>query len=787
MTKFTTQHFELLRDFKGRKYDKNDPAHQAANMELKAAYDLTKQWADGVCSRLFPDGFVTCRRRPTNQGGNFESYNWARIYPTRTAPQELAYTVGIEAGGYFTVKLDTVHLPDNDPVRRKYAELRGSYDDSSPMVATLSIVDGVSRSLEQIIDWSVDEISKFSPGYDALADALGLKPSVDEEILRHFDAKVAFKMARAGWAPEERALFCRLARLLHDHDLDWWHIDSDIEVRFGRKEIGAERATGVLGSVQGRTGRTISLRHDLGELQSFERQPLTENVLSQLETALSSSSAVLLEWAAPDPERAGYWPDALSVEVTGGDPDKQGDKSASTRTAAARSRNIIYYGPPGTGKTFEVQRLLHTEYQDLAANANENDWRGRFIIENIATLTWWEAIAAALFDLQKPVKVTEIRNHPFIAVRTAAGSNSHVHQTIHRILGSHAVVATQGQTHAPIIFEKTEDGAWLLSGEWSDAGTEIVKTVEDYRRGPGAGSIVKRYEFVTFHQSYGYEEFVEGIRPRVDEDGEGARVDYEIKPGVFLKLCDAASAAPEHRFAIVIDEINRGNISKIFGELITLIEPDKRRGMDQEITVTLPYSGRKFSVPQNVDIIGTMNTADRSLALLDTALRRRFDFKPIYPDWGNTPGAPLQDLTVEVGGATIEIAAMLGAMNERIDALYDRDHMIGHAYFTHLKQVGDGLERFEALANIFRANILPLLEEYFFEDWHKIRLVLGDNRKEAAAQFIAQMGEPEEEYRRLFGADIALEAFSAASPRYMLQPEAISNPSAYLGIYKALR
>ena len=161
------------------------------------------------------------------------------------------------------------------------------------------------------------------------------------------------------------------------------------------------------------------------------------------------------------------------------------------------------------------------------------------------------------------------------------------------------------------------------------------------------------------------------------------------------------------------------------------------------IELTLAYSGEKFSVPANVDIIGTMNTADRSLALLDTALRRRFDFVPLLPDTraekavGEPDSAPLAGLIVTTDAGVIDARRMLERINDRIEALYDRDHCIGHAYFTHLRNKGDGPDRFDALADTFRNRIVPLLEEYFFEDWHKIRLVLGDNqKKDPSIQFV---------------------------------------------------
>jgi 5-methylcytosine-specific restriction protein B len=166
-------------------------------------------------------------------------------------------------------------------------------------------------------------------------------------------------------------------------------------------------------------------------------------------------------------------------------------------------------------------------------------------------------------------------------------------------------------------------------------------------------------------------------------------------------------------YVLIIDEINRGNMSRIFGELITLIETSKRAGGQETAEVQLPYSNERFSVPDNLYVIGTMNTADRSLAVVDTALRRRFDFIEMMPD--------LSALAQKnVGG--VDIAHMLHAINLRIEQLYDREHTIGHAFFmglAHNATIAD-------LARIFKNNVLPLLEEYFYEDWEKIDKVLGN-------------------------------------------------------------
>ena len=180
-------------------------------------------------------------------------------------------------------------------------------------------------------------------------------------------------------------------------------------------------------------------------------------------------------------------------------------------------------------------------------------------------------------------------------------------------------------------------------------------------------------------------------------------------------------------YVFIIDEINRGNISKIFGELITLIETTKRAGKEECISTKLPYSNEEFTVPDNVYIIGTMNTADRSIALMDTALRRRFKFEEMLPNYDL-----LKDIFVEDEGVKVNIGTMLKAINERIEYLYDREHTIGHAVFLELKENNN----IDKLENIFKKSVIPLLQEYFYEDYDKIRLILGDNAKDEDEQLI---------------------------------------------------
>lgn len=229
-------------------------------------------------------------------------------------------------------------------------------------------------------------------------------------------------------------------------------------------------------------------------------------------------------------------------------------------------------------------------------------------------------------------------------------------------------------------------------------------------------SIPHYYTFVTFHQSFTYEEFVEGLKPQLkgdistdSEPGSGQRepeqvttstMEYAIVPGVFRKICKRAEEDwqqyPEEtpKYLLVIDEINRANIAKVFGELITLVEDDKRLGQKNELSVTLPYSGKRFGIPPNLYLLGTMNTADRSIALLDLALRRRFTFMELMPD-------PTL-LKEKVSG--VDVQALLNRLNRRIVALLDQDHQVGHSYLLNVRDV-DGL-RFA-----WYHRIIPLLQD----------------------------------------------------------------------------
>lgn len=403
-------------------------------------------------------------------------------------------------------------------------------------------------------------------------------------------------------------------------------------------------------------------------------------------------------------------------------------------TQATISSNKILYGPPGTGKTYELLNEWIPKYRSVKRTAKEKHEDA--LREFVSNATWWEVVVYVMVDIGgNSIQVKEINEHPVLQMKASLSSNKNVKATVWGNLQMHtwsdSKTVNYTQRQSPALFDKNPDSSWHLLDQWQDIVPDTAETINAIRGNESSpDELIKRYEFVTFHQSYGYEEFIEGLRPRTTDDGQ---ISYDVRPGVFQRICNRAKLDPDNQYAIFIDEINRGNMSKIFGELITLIETDKRVKYNHEgkpvqgdkgLEITLPYSGNNFGVPSNLDIIGTMNTADRSIALLDIALRRRFEFKELMPDPDAIKGTDGKG-TIEDGA--INLRDLLRMLNKRIRLLAGRELQLGHAFFC-------GVKNLDELHSCFANKIIPLLQEYFYGHWERIQLVLGDQPEQLSVE-----------------------------------------------------
>lgn len=388
--------------------------------------------------------------------------------------------------------------------------------------------------------------------------------------------------------------------------------------------------------------------------------------------------------------------------------DNEGYKMTDDDKKLTYPLNQILYGPPGTGKTYGVVRKA---LEIIEGNASDN--RSKF---------------------KEYVEKGQIK---FITFHQSYGYEEFVE-------------GIKAETKNDNVSYKIEDGAFKSICKRANGDKILLKDAKEELTEDGFKKLYKNYvdklpifsnntygkilETPTDKQPfylYKSNQFSILIKPQNSNDPKTISCDKLIKdifhndnygmpsyePVIIQDILgqEYESYKTNHinkNYILIIDEINRGNISKIFGELITLIEPSKRLGADDEIMVELPYSKEKFGVPSNLYIIGTMNTADRSIALMDTALRRRFEFIEMMPEYDT-----LNETIIE----GINVGEMLKTINERIEYLYDRDHTIGHAYFINVSDI-------KTLANVFKNKILPLLQEYFYDDWEKIRLVLGDSQ-----------------------------------------------------------
>lgn len=421
--------------------------------------------------------------------------------------------------------------------------------------------------------------------------------------------------------------------------------------------------------------------------------------------------------------------------------------------------NQILYGPPGTGKTYHsIEAAVKAAEPESYSKLGINERVGTTVQQRDELTRLYKE----LFDAGRIRFVTFHQSYGYeefvegLSAKTESDQLSYFEKD--GVFKSLCIKAKEYQIAKTKTISSTFEDKWqAFSDELaeSDDGVQIHTlskktyfTVTDVtnntiRFDKSKGESVHSLSVKTLQAVHNGEKDIKGgLQPYY-----GAVIDY-LKT---FRVQTDTTKKERKNFVLIVDEINRGNISKIFGELITLIEPSKRLGQSEFIEVILPYSGDKFSVPDNLYIIGTMNTADRSLALMDTALRRRFDFVEMMPDYNILLDEAGQSYKVESEGFEIDLVMLLQILNKRISALYDREHQLGHAFLIPVVKAVIAAKHDVALnelRNCFQNKVVPLLAEYFFEDWQKIRLVLGDNQKPEAYQLIKQSYV---DYTALFG------------------------------------
>ena len=486
------------------------------------------------------------------------------------------------------------------------------------------------------------------------------------------------------------------------------------------------------------------------------------------------------------------------------------DIALSKKKTIEYEKNMILYGPPGTGKTYntaiyavaicdgeDIEEVKEWEYQEVLERYKALMSEGRVafttfhqsygyeeFIEGIKPQTkpdnkdvFYEVIPGIFKEFCEKAESVEVKADTFEVAKDAVVWKATIRNEVAQdCYDNNRVRIDWGMESegAAGFVQDMKKGDIVIVNDGSRSiinGIAVIISDEAFSLGTQSDATTRNVQWL----AKGLQEDICSINDgkmlhrmtccRVPSMTVNDILALAVKKNNDLKNTKIEKNNEPHVF--IIDEINRGNISKIFGELITLIEDSKRAGMKEEASAILPYSGKKFSVPQNVYIIGTMNTADRSIALMDTALRRRFSFMEMMPD-----AELLADIEIE----GINIAKMLDTINKRISYLYDREHTIGHAFFMKLRDDAT----IEKLAEIFEKQIIPLLQEYFYEDYQKIQLVLGDNAKSDAAYKFIQ--EKETKVKEIFKGAASLD-LDLPEYSFTINKEAFAEAQSYVEIY----
>ncbi|HIF9112074.1 TPA: McrB family protein [Photobacterium damselae] len=603
-----------------------------------------------------------------------------------------------------------------------------------------------------------------------------------KSILDKFSHIDVFNRGVEQWSPETVTAFCDLIQDAYDNKLDVFTttMDTGAMIRIGRKELGEPRAEEVFATFEP-TLQKINYELRYQHRDGYECSTVTNELY--LRTRKSKKLAEFSQQYSIT--RKPYWPESYfgdsDADITYDDYEVAEPEKSYMMTKLS-PLNQILYGPPGTGKTFHtieaaVKAAEPTFYLDL----NIDQLKG-------ATQEQRAQLQSKFKELSDSKRIRFVTFHQSygyeefvegLSAKTEGDQVSYYEKD--GIFKTIANEANRYRVSKTIKSDKDFDLLWsCFVSELSESENGVrVDTVRTFFTVTDVDNNTVRFEKDKGNSIHSLS--VKTLKAVFDGEREikgGLNPYYSALIKYLQRYVQSIEDVHTERkkFVLIIDEINRGNISKIFGELITLIEPSKRKGAEEALEVTLPYSGDIFSVPDNLHIIGTMNTADRSLAMMDTALRRRFDFVEMMPK---------PELFEHKTVKNIDLTELLTTLNKRIEVLYDREHTLGHAFLFPVYNEQDEDKAFELLKAAFKNKIIPLLEEYFFDDWNKIRLVLGDNQKEEALCFV---NKQEDSYESLFGTNHGLNLYEDAKVTFQLasfdgDDSVWDQPEAYIAIY----
>lgn len=748
---FTNADLDLMKKWENTKYEKQNVDHQAAFNNLKKVYEKLEYWATNLKGE-FEDNFeLSIRKSPTNQAQRFESYLWCKLLPIDTPKVRSAITLAITSEG-LELKIDRIgdlnssekdrfesamaekadkklsyrwRLSDfedgwdscNDKSRKALIEIKKEFSYVHNKVNRIGLVSSVIWNSNGWMGDPTDQDMKHAKGFENVE----LYSMAAESInFAHQKYKADSENYYYGFSPQMN----KLPTIK----------DIEIIVLISRDLDGRNKIIGYYKSpiIENFEKDNIISGEEIYKKYRYSNFKSKVNDIYALKNPIYFDEAQFLPDQKEKAKQRFNYIDGFCI-------DKilnaiHGDNTTMPNQTETKSepKNLILFGPPGVGKTYcsvsKAVAIANPQFEQTDRGSTKKEFdrleeTGQIVFTTFhQSMSYEDFIEGIKPKLESKGEIEyEIKPGIFkeICDEAAFSNQSLVEEEAPKEVIEFSLAYDSFLENVRQRLSKNE----LVELDSKSGGTVIVNKISaqdnfSIKHHDGVREYsVSKYRLSKLFAAYPDLSNVSNINDQFKAviGGSNSSAYWSVLNAVNLFLKNQKidkKVLPNKKplnFVLIIDEINRGNISQIFGELITLIEDNKRIGEDEELKVILPYSKVKFGVPSNLHIIGTMNTADRSVEALDTALRRRFCFEEITPD-----SNLIQNRVIE----GIDLSKVLLSINSRIELLKDKDHLIGHSYFMNVANLKE-------LKNSFQKNIIPLLQEYFYGDFGKIGLVLG--------------------------------------------------------------